>query len=783
MSQNESRGDARDSWDRNLQRALNSESASPSSTWLVPDASATPLPEPSPGPSLKPPADGALMAEAYKVMGEVGRGGIGIVLQARDLALGREIAVKILQPKHQSNIAAVTRFTREAKIAAQLQHPGIVPIYAAGQDNLDRPYIAMKLLRGSTLEELLRKRTSPRDGRPGYVRIFEQICQTMAYAHSRGVIHRDLKPGNVMVGTFGEVQIIDWGFARVLGTTASTEDTKELRAIEPVASTQESSALSVAGVPIGTPAYMAPEQARGDLKAIDERTDVFCLGSVLAEILTGQPPHAAASVREVMAEAERGDMGPVRERMDRSGAEAELIAIAKDCLQPSKDDRPKNAAAVAERVSAFLSAAAERARQMEISAERERSQAADERRKKRMVAVVAAFLVVIGAGVFAWFWSRGEQRHQLHQQIGVLVAQAEGEARQGKWDAAEEFAERASAVINANPAAEDRRAVVEGNKKRYQERKLFQKALQDLSKLRMQSNSPPHEMNQSYADAFRKLGMDIDLLEPATVGKAIVAQGPLMAEELILALDDWSLRFGPGERGGPPDEGRDNRPPPGEPRRRPRGPGEQEDGSPPGRQKRVLESANQADTNPWRKRLRTAIEDNDRKTLDELAASIEKTKPPSSSIILLSHSMQEGISILQRAYRLYPQDFWISFFIADASLPFGPTPDPRRVELCERHARLTVSLNPKNPHARALLASALLAKSRLPEGRPEDRAEAVQELQAASAMDDQGFGNVVRRALAALEGKPGAKDEARRVLEEDPGAPPLIRSLIDNATR
>ena len=788
MSQNESAGDAKDSWDRHLQRALNSDSASPSSTWLVPDASATPLPEPAPGPALKPPADGSLMAESYKVMGEVGRGGIGIVLQARDLALGREVAVKILQPKHQSNIAAVTRFTREAKIAAQLQHPGIVPIYAAGQDNLDRPYIAMKLLRGSTLEELLRKRKDSRDGRPGHIRIFEQICQTMAYAHSRGVIHRDLKPGNVMVGTFGEVQIIDWGFARVLGTPASFEDTKELRAMEPAAATQESSALSVAGIPIGTPAYMAPEQAKGDLKAIDERTDVFCLGSVLAEILTGLPPHASASVREVLEEAERGDLKPVRDRLDRSGAEAELIAIAKDCLQPAKDDRPKNAAAVAERVSAFLSAAAERARRMEVSAERERSQAADERRKKRMVAVVAAFLVVIAAGVLAWFWSRAEQRHQVHHQVAVLLAQADGEAGRGKWDAAEEYAGKAEAVINANPAAEGRRPLVDERKKRFRERKEFQEALNGLATLRVQSNSPPHEMDRNYAEAFHKLGMDVDLLEPATIGKSIRDQGPVMAEQLILALDDWSLRFGPDERGGPPDgrppqERREDRPPPGEPRRRPRGGPEGQAPSPPGRQKRVLEAANHADDHPWRKRLRTAIEDGDRKTLAELAASIEEKVPPASSIILLSHSMERGISVLQRAYRLYPQDFWISFFIADATLPTGPAPDARRVEICERHARLTVSLNPNNPHARALLASALLAKARMPGGRPEDRTEAIQELQAASKMEDRGFGDLVRKALDALDGKPGARDEARRILEDDPNAPPLIRSLLDNATR
>src|SRR6185436_14365121 len=114
----------------------------------------------------KPAPEGTLMAEPYKVLGEVGRGGIGVVLQARDVTLGREVAVKILQPRHQANPAAVARFTREAKIAAQLQHPGIVPVYAAGQDELDRPYIAMKLLKGSSLDELLARRKDLQERRP-----------------------------------------------------------------------------------------------------------------------------------------------------------------------------------------------------------------------------------------------------------------------------------------------------------------------------------------------------------------------------------------------------------------------------------------------------------------------------------------------------------------------------------------------------------------------------------------------------------------------------------------
>jgi serine/threonine-protein kinase len=720
-------------------------------------------------------------------MGEVGRGGIGIVLQARDLALGREVAVKVLQPKHQTNLAAVTRFTREAKIAAQLQHPGIVPVYAAGQDNLDRPYIAMKLLRGSTLEALLEKRKDPRDGRAGLLRIFEQICQTMAYAHSRGVIHRDLKPGNVMVGAFGEVQIIDWGFARVLGSPAAFEESTDVKLIDQVMSA-ESSALERAGMPIGTPAYMAPEQAKGDLKAIDERTDVFCLGSILTEILTGRPPHASDSVREVMDEAVRGDVAAACGRLDGSGAEAELVALAKDCLQPAKEARPKNAAAVAERVSSFLAATAERARQAELAAVRERSQAEEERRKKRLIGWAAVVVLAISAGVAWMFWTRAEKRQLVADEVNAILADADALATLGDWSTAEERARRADAILNVDDAGRGLRARVAQKIAEFRSRGQESLMMAELSKLRTAENSPPHEMNRRYAEAFRKMGLDIDLRTPREISDAIRARkNPKVQEQFITALDDWSLRFGPPGASGPrpPDERRPGGPPPGD--RPPRGGPEFR--SPPERRARILETTILADDIPWRNRLRRAILANDRDALRTLAASIEVEKPPPSSLILLSHALggsRDGspIEILRRAYRLYPDDYWISFFIADASLPFPGEADPQRLELCERHARLAVSINPRNSHAHALLAAALLGRQDAGQGRAEDRQEAIELLKTAERLDGGPFGEMVKRARRAVEGAdPDARGEARRWFEAESDPPPMVRALFENLPR
>ncbi len=152
----------------------------------------------------------------YHLMGEVARGGMGAILKGRDIDLGRDLAIKVILEQHRDLPEMVRRFVEEAQIGGQLQHPGIVPVYELGQFPDGRLYIAMKLVRGRTLAALLEDRKGSADDRARFLSIFEQVCQTMAYAHSRGVVHRDLKPSNVMVGSFGEIQVMDWGLAKVL---------------------------------------------------------------------------------------------------------------------------------------------------------------------------------------------------------------------------------------------------------------------------------------------------------------------------------------------------------------------------------------------------------------------------------------------------------------------------------------------------------------------------------------------------------------------------------------
>ena len=237
---------------------------------------------------------------------------MGAVLKGRDPDLGRDVAIKVLREDLRDNADLVRRFVEEAQIGGQLQHPGVVPIYELGTFADQRPFFSMKLVKGQTLADLLAARSGPADDLPRFLSIFAAIAQTMAYAHTRGVIHRDLKPSNVMVGSFGEVQVMDWGLAKVLprgGVVADAKAGKEQPPETLIATARSGSDqdLSRAGSILGTPSYMPPEQARGETDRIDERADVFALGSILGEILTGQPAFTGRAPTEILRKAARGD--------------------------------------------------------------------------------------------------------------------------------------------------------------------------------------------------------------------------------------------------------------------------------------------------------------------------------------------------------------------------------------------------------------------------------------------------------------------------------------------
>jgi serine/threonine protein kinase len=255
--------------------------------------------------------------EVYRIDGELGRGGMGRVLRARDQRIGRPVAIKeVLAPGG----ALAARFEREALITARLQHPAIVPVYECGRWPDGEPFYAMKLVAGRPLDEVIK---GARDlaARAALLPSVVAVCEALAYAHDRKVIHRDLKPGNVLVGDFGETVVVDWGLAKDLG--ASDEE---------VATTSAGTAadMTTAGGAIGTPAYMAPEQAKGG--AIDERADVYALGALLYHLLAGDPPYAgSSSAKQVIDDVAAGKPpAPLATRVP--DAPRELIAIVERAL-------------------------------------------------------------------------------------------------------------------------------------------------------------------------------------------------------------------------------------------------------------------------------------------------------------------------------------------------------------------------------------------------------------------------------------------------------------------
>jgi tetratricopeptide (TPR) repeat protein len=739
----------------------------------------------------------------YELLNRVGRGGMGEVFRGLDPALGRDLAVKVLRPESCADPEAQRRFTQEARVTGALQHPNIVPVHNLGRMPDGRLYFTMKLVRGRTLAELLAQGRGP-ERLPELLGVFEKVCQAVAFAHSRGVIHRDLKPSNVMVGAFGEVQVMDWGLAKALrhGDRAGTpggEGGAEGDTVRRALLTGSTVDDRRTGV-VGTPQYMAPEQARGE-GAVDERADVFGLGAILCEILTGKPPFLGATLGELLRQAAAGDTADALARLEGCGADAELVALCRECLAAEYTARPRSGGVVAERFLTYQAGVQERLRKAELEQAAEQAKMQAERRRQRMQLILAGLIVVFTAAAGAagvWYVrdqanraaedrvreaEQAARRDLLEGNINTALDE-EGQEQQNlhkrltdprefhkllskidSWgillDRRAEILKRAAQAWASGQGQLD--AALQERLRRQQaqwdaDRKDFALArkLDDIrlraassTELRFDILTPAREYDGLFADSrFQVRQGDVNQvaarIQPLTLRLVLVA-----------ALDNWA-----------------------------------EVTTEPQLRRRLLAVAKRVDPEPWRDQVRDAISRDDQGKLQELARRNDLGEQPPQLILLLSLGLPEHSAVktafLQRALSNHPDDFWLPFYLGSevtdsaesigcyraavairpqsyaAHLNLGAALSNRGdLENAITEYRQALTLNPKGPMAHNNLANALRKKGDL------DRA--ISHLHQALRVNDK-FALAHSNLGAALKVKgdlQGALKECRRALALD----------------
>ena len=275
--------------------------------------------------------------ECYSIGREIARGGMGRILAAEDRRLGRPVVIKELINNDSMHRR---RFEREALITARLQHPSIVNVYEAGRWPSGEPFYTMNHVPGRTLDEVIAATQSVKE-RLGLILHVIRVAEALAYAHGQGIVHRDLKPANILIGSYGETVVIDWGLAKDL--TRSGEG----GSWDPV-SQPANSDLTLAGVVMGTPAYMAPEQATG--KTIDHRTDVYAIAALLYHVLAGRAPYKGKDSSEILTQIESG---PPPSLAEAEGAPNDLVAIVDKAMARDPDDRYPTAKELADELNRF----------------------------------------------------------------------------------------------------------------------------------------------------------------------------------------------------------------------------------------------------------------------------------------------------------------------------------------------------------------------------------------------------------------------------------------------
>jgi serine/threonine-protein kinase len=605
-------------------------------------------PTPATTPANATVAPGPPVVPGYEILGKLGEGGMGVVYQARQVRADRLVALKMIKAGVEASPDQLRRFRNEAEAVARLQHPHIVQIHEVGEAD-GRPYFSLEFVEGGSLAHKLKGGAlPPRQA----AQLVEVVARAVHAAHQKGIVHRDLKPANILLTAEGSPKVTDFGLVKRLDVEQGQTQS---------------------GAVLGTPSYMAPEQASGRIHAIGPATDVYALGVLLYEMLTGRPPFRGEEKLGVLVQVVSEE--PVAPSRRQPKVHRDLETICLKCLAKIPGKRYASALDLADDLQRFLGGEPIVARPVS----RLERLVKWVRRKPLAAALgsLGALTVLFGGSLVLWLLrARAETAHAVEQDLAAAVRLCDQE----NWAAARTRAERAQGMLERGGGSAELRGRV---------RELLRDLdmVERLEEVRFgqagfQGDSPAHTARpgSDYATAFRQYGLDVEQREPAEVASRI--RGRVIKEQLTAALDDWAA-FSQT--------------------RRPRQAAQL---------KRLVTIAGMVDPDPLRQQWRQALVREDRNGILRLARSVPTRPVPTRTLrhwaLLLGTQGDSAaaVRLLQRARRQQPGDFWINYSLALYSLKR----QPRQLDEALRFASAAVALRSQSPVPHRLLGTVLLLK-------------------------------------------------------------------------
>jgi tetratricopeptide (TPR) repeat protein len=625
----------------------------------------------------------------HEILGVLGRGGMGVVYKARQLSLNRTVAVKKILAGDDASPAELARFRHEAEAAACLQHPNIVQIHEVGQQD-GRPYLVLEYVDGGSLAEQLAG--TPQPARAA-AQLVETLARAMHFAHEHGIVHRDLKPANVMLarGT-GGLPVLPDGQAGCL----SHDLVPKITDFGLAKRLDGGPGLTASGAIVGTPSYMAPEQAAGKGKEVGPAADVYALGGILYECLTGRPPFKAQTPLDTVLQVLADDPVPPARFQPKMPRDLETICLK--CLQKQPRQRYGSARELAEDLRRFEAGEPIRARpagplEQLIKWVKRRPLAAT-------LGAVSLAVMLAGAGSWLWLAQDRAQRgaattravEQALQEATLLRLQSRAgdQAASGKALAA---VTRAQTLLERGEGEAGLVWRVQQLREQLKDEEKDRDMVVSLEEIRLRQTDIKDDTfdmaraDQEYAQAFRDYGIDVEGLEQAESAHRIGTRA--IKVELAAALDDWALvrlalvpKLELGNEGNA------------------------------ARWQRLVEIARLADSDPWRDRVRTALVQSDKEALQKLAAQKEVATLSPPTLVLLGKALvladnhSRAVQLLQHAQHRYPGDFWINYQLASFHLDSRPP----QADAALRFATAALALRSKSAGAHFKLGLALQKK-------------------------------------------------------------------------